>query len=529
MNSIFLLKVYTFPIALILALHSHSLFAQLPSSEKLNFVVIVTDDLSWEHLSINGCKYVNTPNIDRLAREGINFSNAFVSAPSCTPSRSAILAGRNGFELAQAASLWGYLPLKYQTYTELLEQNGYKIGGSGKGMGPGVLINRAEDPVGKIINQRSFSHTVNNSIVYSSIDYAENLNLFIQNNKNQPFCFWMGPHEPHRPFSTVLTNATRGNPESLSVPAYLPDHITVKKDFNDYLAEVEMIDKFVEKTLYMLEMNNLLDNTVIIFTSDNGMPFPRAKTHLYDSGTKVPLIIWRKGLNNAGRVNNQMVSLIDIAPTILDYANVEIPDSYSGKSLVKVIEENRKKVRKDVLMYTERHSWRKNDEVYVTRAIRNQKYLLIWNVKPERLPVDTNDGPTLNLIKNGKGGEYADIYNLSFALRPEVELYKIADDPEQMNNLSNVLKFKRKTDSLKRKLEKKLFLLGDPRVTGHEEIFLNAPYFGLIFQHNLLNYSDYLNKKEQYTQKHIIELLEKAYQMAGASEEFEGIKKQEGW
>ena len=399
---------------IILLCSSHFLSAKKVSSGKPNFVIIVTDDLSWNHINANGFKHVKTPHIDRLIDQGYSFSNAFASTSSCTPSRSAMLTGRNGFELEQGASLWGYLPKKFQTYTEILAENGYKIGGSGKGWGPGVLIYRDEDPVGELNNNLPYYVKDGTQIVYRSIDYAENLNSFLKVNHNSPFCYWLGPHEPHRPYSRSLSNTIRANSASLPIPKFLPDHQSVREDFNDYLSEVEMIDKYVGKTLDVLKENKVLDNTIIIFTSDNGMPFPRAKTHLYDSGARVPLIVWRENMKKAGKINNKIVSLIDMAPTILEYADIKVPNNMSGKSLYPVIEKGKNKVRKEVLLYRERHSWRKNEEVYISRAWRNKKFLLIWNLYPDRLPVDTNNGSTLSLIK-GNTQDFSYYYDLSFA------------------------------------------------------------------------------------------------------------------
>lgn len=210
-----------------------------------NIVLIIADDLSWEHLGAYGFTDVRTPNIDRLADEGIVFSSAFVSTSSCTPSRASILTGRNGFELRQGASLWGYLPTEYVVYPELLEARGYVVGGTGKGWGPGFLMDRDRNPVGRLYNDieadpygRAFDRTE-----VSRVDYAGNLSVFLQQVGEEPFSFWVGTYEPHRGYTPGLAEYQgRLAPESIRVPDFLPDTLPVKEDLNEYLFEVEHID-----------------------------------------------------------------------------------------------------------------------------------------------------------------------------------------------------------------------------------------------------------------------------------------------
>ena len=158
-----------------------------------NILFIMSDDHASKAVSAYSDELIQTPHIDRLAKEGVLFENTFVSTSSCTASRASILTGRNGFELEQGACLWGYLPQKFVTYTDLLSANGYAVGGTGKGWGPGFLMGRKENPVGKMYNEiETEPYAIPGENVWiSKTDYAANFEHFLADTKDQPFCFWM--------------------------------------------------------------------------------------------------------------------------------------------------------------------------------------------------------------------------------------------------------------------------------------------------------------------------------------------------
>ena len=134
----------------------------------------------------------------------------------------------------------------------------------------------------------------------------------------QPFCFWLGTHEPHRAFEPGVGKSSGKDPAKVVVPPIFPDNDIVRSDILDYLVEVEHFDKMVERAMASLEKIGQLDNTIIVVTSDHGMPFPRAKASLYDDGSRVPLAIrWPRGILNPGRTVEAFVNLSDLAPTFL--------------------------------------------------------------------------------------------------------------------------------------------------------------------------------------------------------------------
>src|SRR5436190_6827462 len=242
-----------------------------------NILFCIADDWSWPHAGAYGDTALKTPTFDRVAREGALFRNAHCAAPSCTPSRAAILTGRAPHQLDEGGNLWGFLPKRFETFPDVLERANYFIGLQGKGWGPGSVpaAGRTRNPAGP--GFKSFEAFLN------------------QKPADQPFYFWFGSTDPHRPYQRD-TGKEAGLPAAkVRVPNAWPDSTEVRGDVLDYYFEVERMDRDVGALLKVLEDRGELDNTMVIVTSDNGMPFPRAKANLYNLGTHMPLAIrWPK-------------------------------------------------------------------------------------------------------------------------------------------------------------------------------------------------------------------------------------------
>ena len=266
-----------------------------------NILFCISDDQSYTHTGANGDPVVSTPAFDRVAREGIRFTRAFCDAPSCGPSRSAILTGQHIWRLEEAGNIHSTLPARFATYTEMLEAAGYVIGFAGKGWSPGRLEpgGRSRNPAGAEYASRQLETRIPG---ISNKDYAGNFEDFLgEREAEQPFCFWLGTHEPHRGFSAGSGVASGKDPREVIVPPYLPDDEIVRGDILDYLVEIEHFDQMVGRAIDLLEEAGELDNTIVVVTSDHGMPFPRAKASLYDAGTHVPLAIrWPAGIEGGG-------------------------------------------------------------------------------------------------------------------------------------------------------------------------------------------------------------------------------------
>jgi N-sulfoglucosamine sulfohydrolase len=254
-----------------------------------NILFIIFDDWGWQHAGAYGCDWVKTPNFDRVAKEGVLFKNAFTSNPKCSPCRATILTGRNSWQLEEAVCHGGIFPPKFAVYPDLLEKGGYTVGLTGKGWGPGEfkLEGRTRNPAGPAFDE--FKQEVPAKGI-TTTDYPRNFEAFLaQRNKAQPFCFWMGFKEPHRSYELDSGVRLGKKLEDVKVPGYLPDNATVRGDLADYAIEVEWGDKQIGQTLDMLEKSGLLEDTLVIVTSDHGMPFPRVKGQIYEDGYHLPL------------------------------------------------------------------------------------------------------------------------------------------------------------------------------------------------------------------------------------------------
>lgn len=461
-----------------------------------NILLAVADDWSWPHASIAGTKEINTPAFDQIASEGVLFTHAFCSSPSCTPSRGALLTGQYHWRLENNANLWSTLPEKYRVYPDLLEENGYLIGYTGKGWGPGLFEagGRERNPAGPGYLERTC--TAPDGI--NKTDYFENFKSFLEERTDgQPFCFWYGGFEPHRVYQYGIGLEGEKDPAGVSVPAIFPDHDSVRIDMLDYFTEVEWFDHHLQKMIDLLEQMGELDNTLIIVTSDNGMPFPRCKSNLYDLGTNMPLAIrWGNSIPSE-RVIEDFISLTDLAPTILEAAGVAIPGEMTGKSIISMLLSGKsgwiEKSRDQVMTGKERHAWvRQNGLGYPMRAIRTKDYLYIRNFKPNRWPAgdpegfehfdpatpfgDIDHSPTKHYMMNHQS-DFPELYNLGFGKRPAEELYDLQKDPDQVQNVAMEPSYQEIKKELYSRMIEELTRTADPRVIGRGDLFDKMPYY----------------------------------------------------
>ena len=301
--------------------------------QRPNILFLIADDWGWNHAGVSGCKWVKTPTFDRIAREGVLFRNAFTSNPKCSPSRATILTGRNSWQLEDACCHYGRFSAKYAVYPDLLAEAGYHVGCTGKGWAPGDWKSGGfhHNPAGPEFNRRTFRPPLKH---LGTGDLAANLEDFLkQRRPGQPFCFWIGSNEPHRPYERDSGIRAGKRIEDVVVPAYLPDTDVVRRDLLDYAMEVEWMDKQFGRALAVLEAAGELDRTLVIMTSDHGMPFPRVKGQIFEDGFHVPLAMRWPGHIAAGRVVDDFVNFRDLAPTFLELAGEKPHPQMSGHSL----------------------------------------------------------------------------------------------------------------------------------------------------------------------------------------------------
>jgi arylsulfatase A-like enzyme len=457
-----------------------------PAAERPNILLAIADDWGWPYASAFGDPVVRTPTLDRLAREGVLFENAFVASPSCTPSRAALLTGQWHWRLEESANLWSTLRFDYPTYPELLAAAGYHVGLTGKGWGPG-----RNEPGGRWQNPAGRS--------FDSLDA-----FLAARPPGQPFVYWFGSSDPHREYEAG--SGTRGgiDPARLRLLPHFPDVPAVREDVADYLFEVQRFDRDVGRLLELLERHGELERTVVVMTGDNGMPFPRCKANLYDCGTRVPLVVRRPGRVGGGSRVKAFVSLADLAPTFLELAGIPVPAVMTGRSLLHLLDAPGAPIagagRDHVLTGKERHvpGQEKPDAGGTPmRAIRTRDFLYVRNFRPDRWPAgtphaehaviegrwlaDCDNGPTKSYVTDNRDRDETArrAWELAFAKRPAEELYDLRKDPHQLDNVAGRPEYAETQGRLAEQLESELRASGDPRVVGGAERLEIYPYYGM--------------------------------------------------
>ena len=483
-------------LSLLLFFVGSTLFAET----RPNILFCISDDQSYYHTGANGDPVIETPAFNRIAREGLRFVNAFCDAPTCGPSRSAILTGQPIWRLEEAGNIHSTLPAKFATYTELLAEQGYHVGYTGKGWSPGRLEvgGRSQNPAGIEFSKRTMKTPFR---AMRNTDYAGNFEDFLESTEaDQPFCFWLGTSEPHRGYEPGIGKRSGKDPDQVVVPPIFPDNDIIRNDILDYLAETETFDQQVARAIAMLEERGQLDNTLIVITSDHGMPFPRAKASLYDAGTRVPLAVrWPVGVVEPGREIEVFVNLSDLAPTFLEAAGIEVPEMMVAHSFVGIFKNEPVKdnvARQAAFIAMERHDGcRKGGKGYPCRAIRTADYLYIHNFEPTRWPSGSPDpsvcaraipygeidsAPTKTfLMEHANDDRYAKVAALAFGMRPAAELYDLKADPWQMNNLAGSVGVEVIQAEMRQRLFDHLEETRDPRVVGGAADWDYYPYYGL--------------------------------------------------
>ncbi len=472
-----------------------SLFSDFNISERPNILFIIADDAGAD-MSAYGNSWINSPAFDAVAKEGILFEKAYTPNAKCAPSRACLMTGRNPWQLDAGVNHNIYFPPNFKSYHEVLRASGYKIGYTGKGYSPGLALN--EDGTNREILGKSFSDIklTPPSINFSRNDYASNFERFLNSNENSPWCFWVGFFEPHRSYEHGI-GLKNGKTKSLinRVPSYLPDVDSVRNDLLDYAIGIEYTDSHIKKMLDILREKGQLDNTLVIITSDHGMPFPRVKGNQYNHSNKVPLaIMWKNGIPQKNRRISDYVSLIDIAPTILELAGITNQTSgmfpLTGKSLVPIFKSSKsgqiETERNYLLVGQERHDiGRPKDVGYPIRGIHKNNFLYLKNYEPSRWPacnpetgyLNCDGSPTktfiLNQRRNNKKNNYH--WNLCFGKRPEEELYNIETDPDCVFNLAQNPHYQMIKKNMMNEMEMKLLQEGDLRQKGYGYIYESYP------------------------------------------------------
>jgi len=490
--------------------------------QRPNILFAISDDQSAAHTSFVGCSFVKTPAFDRVASEGIYFGNCMAGSPGCAPSRSALVTGRFHWQNEQAGQHASSWLKKYVPFIDLLDNNGYVTGRIGKGVSP---FQYARDPKDTLWRDRDAGGKVHSRILYdkeaderfakgiNKSNYFENFKYFMENQaKDKPFFFWYGATEPHRSYEKGSWKRMGKRLKDVQVPGFLPDNEEIRGDLLDYAVEIEWFDLHLQRMLTYLESIGQLENTIVIVTADNGMPFPRAKANCYDYGVHVPFAVRFPKRFPGGRRVDDPISFTDLAPTLLELTGTSRDGMLpiSGHSFVPLLTSQRQGIidasRQYVFAGRERHSSsRYLNWGYPQRAIRSKDFLYIWNIKPERWPAgapqrlkpgttdlypmyginnqgkhqsywaftDIDGSPSKSfIIENYKDATVKPFFDLAHSKRLGVEFFDIRKDPWCLKNLAGQKAFETIEKEMKVALMKTLRTSEDPRVVGPDtEVF----------------------------------------------------------
>lgn len=434
MDATILLRHLRHPIALLLA-PLCAAQADAGATPRPNFVLVIADDVSADDLGCYGHPTIATPHLDRLAAEGLRFTQAYLTASSCSPSRCSVITGRYPHNTG-APELHTELPAGQFLFPQALRAAGYHTVLSGKNhMGPAVRAAFDEVRTGEGPGRQE--------------DWVEVLR---ERPRDRPFFCWFASSDAHRGWQQD-GHAPRYRPEDAVVPPWLVDGPRTRRDLAGYYHEVSRADHYVGELRAELERQGIAGDTYVVFLSDNGRPFPRCKTRLYDSGIKTPLIAWRPGALATG-VSESLISAIDLAPTILELAGVAVDARVQGVSFAAVLADPAQEVRRYAFA---EHNW----HVFSAheRMVRTGEWLLIRNAWPGRQLLCVEAGPRYPAgaelwaaeAAGRLGPDQRDVFRVP---RPALELFRCSDDPHQLRDLAGDERYREVRESLEAVLDR---------------------------------------------------------------------------
>ncbi|HMR18773.1 MAG TPA: sulfatase [Sphingobacterium sp.] len=414
--------------------------AQRISGSRPNIVFIIADDIGWNDLGCYGHSEIKTPNIDQIANEGVMFTNFYLTTSSCSPSRSSIISGRYPHNTG-AAELHTFMPKSVTIFPELLKNSGYYTAQAGK-WHMGDAVKRGFDLVQ---DDNKKNGTGGEDLWVQTIR---------ERPKDKPFFVWFAAADAHRPWGDNVFSGTH-SPDRMTPSSYLANAPATRQDLTHYADEIARFDFFIGEVEKELAAQGVLNNTVIIIMSDNGSPFPRAKTRMYDSGIKSFFIVkWNNGISKKGASSSSLLSAVDIAPTLLELAGLRPTNDFQGKSFARILKTPHKPFRKYAFA---EHNW--HDYEAAERLVATPDHLYILNLRPElsnQGPADAVSSPShkdlQELHKNNRLTKaQSDIFVNS---RPKEELYDKGKDPDQLNNVIGEPGYKRVLNRLRKIMSK---------------------------------------------------------------------------
>jgi len=379
-----------------------------------NFIVFIADDMAWNDCGVCGHDKIRTPNIDELARGGMQFHNAFLTISSCSPSRCSLITGRYPHNTG-AGQLHLPLPGDQVTFVEKLKSAGYYTAAAGK-----WHLGEATKP--------KFDKVVTRMNQWVATLQARP--------EEKPFFMWFAFSDPHRPYQKNTIDKPH-TPDDTIVPPFLPDNPDTRADLAAYYDEITRLDSVMGKVSAELEKQGATENTMVLFMSDNGRPFPRCKTTVLDSGIQTPWIVRWPRVVKAGSECASLISSIDLAPTVLELAGVAIPKTVQGISFKPLLTDPNAKTRDAIFA---EHNWHDFDDHQ--RAVRTMQFKYIRNSYtdiPLTPPADAVRSPTYQKMhKLKEAGKLTPAQLSTYQTpRPSEELYDLNKDPYEMKNIAS--------------------------------------------------------------------------------------------
>ncbi len=397
-----------------------------------NFVIIIADDMAWDDCGAYGHPKIRTPNIDQLAQQGMRFDRAFLTCSSCSPSRASIMTGRYPHATG-APELHMSLPADQVLFTTPLRKAGYFTAAAGK-----WHLGKDAEHQFDLIRHGGDSGGAGHWIP-----------LLRERPKDKPFFMWFASFDPHRPYqpNTIPQPHSGGDTR---VPPFLPDVDDTRADLAMYYDEIARLDGNVGNVLEELQRQGVADNTWILFLSDNGRPFPRCKTTVFDSGVRTPFIVRWPGHVAPDSVSESIVSSVDIAPTILQIAGLMPLPSFQGKSFLPILEDPKAETRRYAFA---EHNW--HDYEAFERGVRSKQYTYFFNGTPNlpaTPPADAVASPTFQAMRRLRDqGKLAPHQMGCFSVpRPKEELYDLKTDPYALKNVARDPKYADALDEMRK-------------------------------------------------------------------------------
>ena len=421
-----------FPLFSLAALSLHG------ADDRPNFVFIIADDISYDDLGCYGSVDARTPHIDALAEEGLLFTNAYLTASSCSPSRSSIITGRYPHNNGDASELHRPISWHIPSFPGMLRNAGYYTALAGKDH-----MTWHPAPEGESAPTEPFVKKYGSKVKGNSGGHGNWLTAIDESPADKPFFLWLAALDAHRVWDgkhewDEALYGPKYDPQSLTLPPAFIDSPDTREDFAAYLLEVTRFDYFVGQVVERLKKKHLFQETYLFVVADNGRPFPRAKTRLIDDGMKTYFIATGPSITSPGKISRSVVSVIDIAPTVTELAGLEEPETFQGRSLTPIFADAAASIRP--FAFSE-HNW--HDYEAHGRSIRDGRWLYIENNRPELAlqgPADSAKSPTYqDILVAAESSDpltpaQADVL---LAPRPDFELFDTLGDPHQIYNLAD--------------------------------------------------------------------------------------------